>query len=124
MKKIFSLDSKQIILGYFGGINLKVRPIDKIINLVQEVEDIHFFIGGSGIDCSKVEKLIKNKKNVYYLGWLENVREYNDSLDYIVYVMNRGRKYSDFTAPNTIYLALSHIKPIITNVAVEPFELI
>jgi glycosyltransferase involved in cell wall biosynthesis len=124
LRKTYSLSEDAIILGYFGAINLKVRPIHKIIELMQNYTNIHFFIGGSGVDVAKLTELIKSKKNVHFLGWMENVREYFDSLDYIVYVMNRDRKYFEYTAPNTLYLAISHNKPIITNVPGEPLELV
>jgi glycosyltransferase involved in cell wall biosynthesis len=124
LRKIYSLNADQILLGYFGTINFKVRPINKLIELVHNSRNIHFFIGGVGSDVDTLNEFIKSKNNVHYLGWLENVREYVDSLDYVIYVMNRERKYSEYTAPNTIYLAISHKKPIITNVPGEPLELI
>ena len=124
LRKQFEIPEDDIILGYFGVINFNVRPINKIIKKIQESKNIHFFIGGVGADEDKIEDYIKNMKNVYYLGWLENVREYVNSLDYVVYVMNNSRKYSSYTAPNTLYLAISHQKPIITNVNGEPLEVI
>ena len=124
LRKKFDMPKKDIILGYFGVINFKVRPINKIVENIQKENNIHLFIGGVGADEDNIENFIKDKKNVYYLGWLENVREYVNSLDYVVYVMNNERKYSSFTAPNTLYLAISHSKPIITNVVGEPKELI
>jgi hypothetical protein len=58
------------------------------------------------------------------LGWLDNVREYMDSIDYLLYFMNSSRKYFNYTAPNSLYLAISHSKPLITNVPGEPEDLI
>lgn len=124
LRKIYSLGPDQIILDYFGGINLKSRTIDKIIGLIQKCNNIHFFISGSGVETLKVTEFTKRKRNIYFLGWLENVREYVDSLDYFIYVMNTDKKYYEFSAPNTLYLAISHNKPIITNVTGEPLELI
>jgi len=120
----YNIPQNDIILGYFGVINFKVRPINKIVEQIQKENNIHLFIGGVGADEDQIEEFVSTKKNVYYLGWLENVREYVSSLDYVVYVMNNNRKYSAFTAPNTLYLAISHSKPIITNVRGEPLEVI
>lgn len=53
---------------------------------------------------------------MHYLGWQNNVRKYLNDVDYIVYYMNDKRKYFEYTAPNTLYLAISHGTPIITNV--------
>ncbi len=124
LRKQYNIPDGDIILGYFGVINFNVRPINKIVEQIQKEENIHLFIGGVGADEDKIEEFVSTKKNVYYLGWLENVREYVGSLDYVVYVMNNSRKYSSYTAPNTLYLAISHKKPIITNVKGEPLELI
>lgn len=124
LKEKYNIPKEDIVIGYFGVINFKVRPINTIVEKVKQYKNLHFFIGGIGPDDDKIEPLVQDATNVYYLGWLENVREYINSMDYIVYVMNNTRKYSAFTAPNTLYLAISHNKPIITNVVGEPSQII
>lgn len=124
LRKKFSIDNSKIIIAYFGVINFKVRPINKIFDFVTNSNNIHFVIGGAGVDQEYIKDLTKNAKNITYLGWLDNVREYMDSIDYLIYFMNSNRKYFFYTAPNSLYLAISHSKPLITNVPGEPQDLI
>lgn len=119
-----NIPKDDIVLGYFGVNNFKVRPIDKIVEIVKQNKNVHFIIGGVGVDAHIIEEQANKYSNIHYLGWLENVRAYFDSLDYVIYVMNNTRKYSKYTAPNTLYLSLSHRKPFITNVVGEPSEVI
>ncbi|MCB0747813.1 MAG: hypothetical protein KDC90_10165, partial [Ignavibacteriae bacterium] len=58
------------------------------------------------------------------LGWQNNIRKYLNDVDFTIYYMNDSRKYFAYTAPNTLYLAISHATPIITNVPGESETLI
>lgn len=120
----YNIDKSKIIIAYFGVINFKVRPINEIFNFVSKSTNLHLIIGGAGVDQEKIVNMVGNLQNITYLGWLENVREYMDSIDYLIYFMNSDRKYFNYTAPNSLYLAISHSKPLITNVPGEPEDLI
>lgn len=119
-----NLKRSKIILAYFGVLNFKVRPIDRIFDQISKSENLHLVVGGAGPDQDNIEGIIEQYKNISYLGWLENVREYMNGIDYLVYFMNSDRKYFYYTAPNSLYLAISHSKPLITNVEGEPKDLI
>ncbi len=124
VRELYKIDESKLLFAYYGVINYKVRPINLIFNSFSNSDTIHFLIGGAGVDKHKVSEYADSKNNITYLGWLENVREYMDSIDYLVYFMNSDRKYFHYTAPNSLYLAIAHNKPIITNVPGEPKELI
>ena len=118
LRSKLNIDPEKIILAYFGVLNFKVRPVDKIFKQISDSENLHLLIGGAGADQENIKDLISQYKNISYLGWLENVREYMNSIDYLVYFMNSSRKYFYYTAPNSLYLAISHSIHLIPNVDV------
>jgi hypothetical protein len=124
LKKQYGISPDEVIISYFGVINFDERPINEIIEKLHDKKNVHFFIAGEGKNTEAVENFSKIYERVHYLGWQNNVRKYLNDVDYIVYYMNDKRKYFEYTAPNTLYLAISHGTPIITNVPGESETLI
>lgn len=124
VKKMFNIPSNDIVVGYFGVLNFNERPIDTFINEMMKFPNIHFIIAGFGKDENEILTLEKKYERLHYLGWQKNVRKYMKDVSYILYYMNDERKYFEYTAPNTLYLSISHGIPIITNVPGESEELI
>ena len=124
VKKMFNIPSNGILVGYFGVLNFNERPIDSFINKMMNIPNIHFIIAGFGKDENAIHLFENRYKRLHYLGWQKNVRKFMKDVNYIIYYMNDERKYFEFTAPNTLYLAISHGIPIITNVPGESEELI
>jgi hypothetical protein len=124
LKKMFSIPKEDIVVGYFGVINFGERPINTFIEEMIKIPNIHFFVAGVGKDEKAISTYDKQFERLHYLGWQKNIRKYLKDVNYIIYYMNDQRKYFEYTAPNTLYLAISHNTPIITNVPGESEELI
>ena len=124
LKKEYDIPLSDIIVSYFGVINFNERPINNFIEEIKDIPNIHFFIAGAGKDEKAIPELEKKYKRLHYLGWQKNIRKYFKDINYIIYYVNDQRKYFDYTAPNTLYLALSHSIPIITNTPGEAEDLI
>ena len=124
LRKELNIPENDLTFGYFGGLNRKVRRLDFMINSVMEIPNAHLLIAGTGHDYNYIEELAKQNNRIHFLGWLENVRMYLNSVHYMFYFINADRKYFNYAAPNTLYLALSHGIPLITNVPGEPEFLI
>jgi hypothetical protein len=124
LKKEYNIPQKDIVVCYFGVINFSERPIDSFIKVMMKIPNIHFFVAGAGKDEKAVTEYVKIYDRLHYLGWQNNIRKYLNDVDYIIYYMNDQRKYFEYTAPNTLYLAISHSIPIITNIPGEAEGLI
>lgn len=124
LRERYNIPENDILISYFGVINFDERPINKIIEKLSIKKNIHFFIAGVGKHEDKITEIAKVNNRVYYLGWQKNIRQYLSDIDLIIYYLNDKRKYFEYTAPNTLYLALSHVIPLITNVPGESEELI
>lgn len=124
LKREFSIPEDGILLSYFGVINFDERPINLIIESIKEKKNVYFFIAGVGKHENEIKEIAEKNKNIIYLGWQKNIRKYLADIDFIIYYLNDKRKYFEFTAPNTLYMALSHSIPLITNVPGESEELI
>jgi hypothetical protein len=124
LKKQYNIPKEDIIVSYFGIINFSERPIDIFIEAMMKIPNIHFFVAGVGKDEKTIANYERQYERLHYLGWQNNIRKYLNDVDYIIYYMNDQRKYFEYTAPNTLYLAISHSTPIITNVPGEAEDLI
>lgn len=124
IRELQNISESKLLFAYYGVINFKVRPVNSLFSAFSNSDNAHLLLGGAGVDKNNASEIANKESNITYLGWLENVREYMDSIDYLVYFMNSSRKYFNYTAPNSLYLAIAHNKPIITNVPGEPKELI
>jgi hypothetical protein len=124
LKKKYLIPEKEIIVSYFGVINFSERPINLFVEELMKLPQIHFFIAGIGKDEEAAAAFEKKYPRVHYLGWQSNIRKFIKDVDYIIYYLNDQRKYFEYTAPNTLYMAISHNKPIITNVPGESEDLI
>jgi hypothetical protein len=124
LKKQYNIKDSEIIISYFGVINFSERPIDVFIKNLMKIPNIHFFVAGVGKDEKLIEDYSHQYQNLHYLGWQNNIRKYLKDVDYIIYFMNDQRKYFEYSAPNTLYLAISHSTPIITNVPGESEDLV
>ena len=124
LKKEYNISVDDIVVCYFGVINFSERPIDAFIKAMMKIPKAHFFIAGVGKDEKEITNYEAQYQRLHYLGWQNNIRKYLKDVDYIIYYMNDKRKYFEYTAPNTLYLAISHNIPIITNVPGEAEDLI
>ncbi len=124
LKKMYKIPDDEIVVSYFGVINFNERPINEFIDTLMKVPNIHFFVAGVGKDEDAIVEYEKKYERLHYLGWQKNIRKFLNKVDYIIYYMNSERKYFQYTAPNTLYLAISHGIPIITNVPGESEVLI
>ena len=124
LKKEYNISASDIVVSYFGVINFSERPINLFIEALMKIHRIHFFIAGVGKDEKEIFKYLEKYKRIYYLGWQNNIRKFLKDVDYIIYFMNDQRKYFEYSAPNTLYMAISHNVPIITNVPGESEDLI
>ncbi len=124
LREMYNIPNDHVLLSYFGVINFDERPINKIIDKLIDLENVHFFIAGVGKHDKTIADIAVKNDRVYYLGWQKNIRQYLMDIDLIIYYLNDKRKYFEYTAPNTLYLALSHDIPLITNVPGESEELI
>jgi glycosyltransferase involved in cell wall biosynthesis len=124
LKKKYRIPPKDIIICYFGVLNFSERPINIFIESMMKIPNIHFFVAGAGKDEKLIANYEKQYDRLHFLGWQKNVRQYFNEVDYILYTMNDKRKYFEYSAPNTLYLAISHSTPLITNVPGEPQDLV
>lgn len=124
LREKYSIPEDGVLISYFGVINFDERPVDTIINSLIKNKNIHFFIAGVGKHEKLISEMSSNNERIHYLGWQKNIRKYMHDIDFIIYYLNDKRKYFEYTAPNTLYLALSHNIPLITNVPGEAKELI
>ncbi len=124
LRKEYSIPDEDVLLSYFGVINFDERPIDKIINSIKDNKNVHFFIAGVGKHEKIIAEMAAKNNRIHYLGWQKEIRKYLIDIDFIIYYLNDKRKYFEYTAPNTLYLALTHKIPLITNVPGESEELI
>lgn len=124
IKEELNIPVDNIVIGYFGGINIKARKLDKLIELTKNISNAHLIMAGFGADQETIKNLVNNEKRIHYLGWKQNIRQYLQSVDFICYFLSQDRVYFNYAAPNTIYLSLSHDIPLITNVPGEPQTLI
>ena len=124
LRKMYSIPNDGVLLSYFGVINFYGRPIDKIIEKLIVHENLYFFIAGVGKDEKLMSEMASKNKHIYYLGWQKNIRKFMSDIDFMIYYQNDKRKYFEYSAPNTLYLAISHKIPLISNVPGEVEELI
>ncbi len=124
LKKNYNISKDDIIVSYFGILNFSERPINTFIEAMMKFPNVHFFIAGVGKDEEAIKKYADQYERVQYLGWQKNIRKYLKDVNYVIYYMNDQRKYFEYTAPNTLYLAISHCIPIITNIPGEAESLI
>lgn len=124
LKEEFNIPKDEVIVSYFGVINFSERPVNEFIETLMEFPKIHFFVAGVGKDEEAIKEYEKKYERLHYLGWQNNIRKYLNDVDFTIYYMNDSRKYFAYTAPNTLYLAISHATPIITNVPGESETLI
>lgn len=124
LKKVLEINDSELLFGYFGTLNFTVRKVNYLIDSILEIPNAHIVIAGTGCDENEIKELSENNSRIHYLGWVSEIRKYFGSIDYILYFLNSERRYFNYTAPNTLYLALSHSIPIISNVPGETKELI
>ena len=120
----FNISENDIVFGYFGELNRKVRCLDLMIDTVLEIPNAHLIIGGSGHDTEFLENLSQREKRIHYLGWMSDVRKIYNNVNYTFYFIDSQKKYAPYSSPNNIYLSISHSIPFITNVPGEPEFLI
>ena len=120
IKEDLKIPTEDLVFGYFGALSRESRCLDFIINSILEIPNAHLLIAGNGFDSDFAASMSLKYERIHYLGWIEEIRKYFNNLDYLVYFMNEGQKYFFYAAPNTLYLALSHKIPLITNVPGEP----
>jgi glycosyltransferase involved in cell wall biosynthesis len=124
LRQIYNIPENDLLFVYFGTLSRKGRELDYMIENIVRIPNAHLVFAGVGHDAKYVDEKAGQLDRIYSLGWENDVRKYLSDVDFSFYFLNDGRKYYHYAAPNTLYQAISHGIPIISNVPGEPENLI
>ena len=93
------------------------RAMGVLLESARQLKDthpsIHWIIAGAGPSQPEVEQEAAQNPNVHFLGWVDDLTPVFSASDAFIYLMNLKHAYSQYNAPNTLYLSISRALPMI-----------
>ncbi len=89
------------------------RNIELLLEYAKKHPEVFLLICGEGSLRKTVEKYSKEYRNIEYLGWTNIIDEFLPAVDVLTYIYQTERKYSRYACPNTIYLSIAAVKPLL-----------
>jgi glycosyltransferase involved in cell wall biosynthesis len=98
----------RLLIAYIGILDLS-RDILPMINAVESIPQVQFFICGDGTQRAEIEEAASRIGNVSYLGLvpLDMVPYYTAAADVVYYGLNPMQPISKYQAPNSLGFALT-----------------
>jgi glycosyltransferase involved in cell wall biosynthesis len=115
-RKDLGLSSHDFVVAYIGGFS-RNRLILPLIEAAEQIPDARFLIWGDGHQRQQIEKAVREKTNVRYLGWLESsqVPLFTRMADVVYYAIKPDYPGAVFNAPNTLSNAMAAGTPVLCN---------
>ena len=76
-------ETKNFTVGYAGRI-VKRKGWRTIIESTEHLEEVDIILTGEGNEVQKIKEKINNKENIYYLGFIDDIRELLNTVDCMV----------------------------------------
>jgi glycosyltransferase involved in cell wall biosynthesis len=102
------------IMAYLGSVHAG-RDIESFCKYLEKEPSIHGIIAGNGSEVSiqKVKKYSEKNENISYLGFITDPDSIYQISDILVYLVDSTHNYSYWIAPNNLFIAIAHRKPLI-----------
>jgi glycosyltransferase involved in cell wall biosynthesis len=97
----------------YVGILESLRRLDLLLELARTRPDIRVAIAGAGRLASEIERKASRIPNVSYLGWQNEVSHVIARARALYYGLDPAHPDAETACPNTLYLALSHRRPLV-----------
>jgi glycosyltransferase involved in cell wall biosynthesis len=110
--------NKENLIVFYTGIIIRSRGLDYMIKAVEDLDNVKLIIAGSGPDSPHLQELIKNKKNIEYIGWIdsyEDVLKKTMESDVLFRFGDPIIPKVTYESPNKLFEAMMCGKPIIMN---------
>lgn len=110
-------EKNQIFTIFYGGLISYVRGIHHMIEAVQNYSDVNLILAGSVVDKAFFD-LLKSKKNVKYIGWLESYDEIiseTRKADILFRFSDPFHPKTKYESPNKLFEAMMCGIPIIVS---------
>lgn len=113
-KHIIKSDSKKKKIVYVGNL-IRERYIDIVADVISQMSDVEFHVGGVGPLSETLENISKEKTNIFFYGKMvySDVIALEHDCDYMLALYDPEVPNNRFAAPNKFYEALLLGKPII-----------
>jgi hypothetical protein len=102
------------VIGYIGSLN-ENRCLSLLLEWASKRPEVYLILAGRGSPRVELEinKYCTRFANILYMGWLDDPDPIYRSIDAIYYIIDPKHPYSQFAAPNTLYIAIAYGIPII-----------
>ncbi len=117
MKNVEESHDKDEIVIFYGGLIVKQRGIEHMIQAIDDLKGIRLIMAGPANDKEIFER-IKNGKNVQYLGWIptyEEILKITSEADILFRFTDPILPLFKFDSPNKLFEAMMLGKPIIVS---------
>ncbi len=115
LRKKLNIKEAYKVIGYIGSISPS-RNISSFCEFLRKNKNYIGIIAGSGSE--KQEEILKNysteNNNIKFLGYISNPYEIYSLCDALIYLIKEDHSYSNWIAPNNLYLAIACAKPLIS----------
>jgi len=104
---------------FYGGLLLRTRGLEGIIDVVTESAGLRLVVAGSGPDASFFTRLtVSSRDKVELIGWVPNaeVIKKTQEADAVIALYDPAVRSNTYASPNKLFEAMMCRRPIITNV--------
>jgi len=108
------------IMAYLGSVH-PGRDVISFCKYLEKEPSIHGIIAGNGSEVSiqQVKKYSEKNENISYLGFITDPDSIYQISDILVYLVDITHNYSHWIAPNNLFIAIAHKKPLIAIIGVK-----
>jgi len=114
IKSRFNIPKDKSIIAYLGSVH-SGRDVISFCKYLEKEPSIHGIIAGNGSEVSiqQVKKYSEKNENISYLGFITDPDSIYQISDILVYLVDSTHNYSHWIAPNNLFIAIAHRKPLI-----------
>ncbi len=97
----------------YAGILARPRRLDLLLEMARLRPDIRVAIAGAGKLHAQIDRAASKLENVTFLGWRTDVPDLIARSRSLYYGLDPAHPDAETACPNTLYLALSHARPLV-----------
>lgn len=117
-----SIPKDAFVVTYAGTLS-NIRGIDILIECAdrfhKEGQNIHFVFAGVGAQAAMVREAADRNPLIHFLGWISDLKGLFSGSDILTYLMKTSHPYTQFNAPNNLYLSIAWLIPLVAVAAGE-----
>lgn len=116
LRQQFSIPAEAFVVAYAGTLST-IRGIDIMIECAdrfrQEAQNVHFVFAGVGAQEAMIREAADRNPLVHFMGWVSDLRGLFSAADVLTYLMKVDHPYTQFNAPNNLYLSIAWKIPLL-----------